>query len=260
MCRLAAYIGPEIPLASLLTEPEHSLVEQSWAPRELRYAKVNADGYGVGWFRTDGTPACYVNPTPIWSDPNLNDLAAVLTAPVWLANIRSATHGLAVNHVNTQPFKADRLLFLHNGFIGDYSANLRFDLEKILDQDIRANILGTTDSEMLFAHYRQLKREDPELDDMQLLIKVRGIIENLLGPRQALLNMLIANPARITAIRCAINDPAPSLYYCREHPDFPRGALVASEPFDQRGAWQVVEPDMAISIDSTGNLLTTDFR
>ncbi|VAW77744.1 hypothetical protein MNBD_GAMMA13-583, partial [hydrothermal vent metagenome] len=49
MCRIAAYLGPPITLGMLLTEPPHSLLVQGWAPRELRYAKLNADGYGFGW-------------------------------------------------------------------------------------------------------------------------------------------------------------------------------------------------------------------
>ena len=50
MCRLAAYIGPTLRLEELLLKPEHSLVKQSWAPREMMEARLNADGYGFGWF------------------------------------------------------------------------------------------------------------------------------------------------------------------------------------------------------------------
>ncbi|EDX23381.1 hypothetical protein SSAG_03172 [Streptomyces sp. Mg1] len=46
MCRHLAYVGPEIPLGRLLTDPEHSLVRQSWEPRRQRYGTVNADGFG----------------------------------------------------------------------------------------------------------------------------------------------------------------------------------------------------------------------
>ena len=35
MCRMAAYLGEtEIPLSSLVLEPEHSLLVQSYAPKE----------------------------------------------------------------------------------------------------------------------------------------------------------------------------------------------------------------------------------
>ena len=49
MCRLAAYLGPEIPLRSFLLDFPHSLYQQSWDPKELTEARLNADGYGVAW-------------------------------------------------------------------------------------------------------------------------------------------------------------------------------------------------------------------
>ena len=46
MCRLLAYLGPPIRLDRLIVEPEHSLVEQSYKPREMTSGHVNADGFG----------------------------------------------------------------------------------------------------------------------------------------------------------------------------------------------------------------------
>lgn len=54
MCRHLAYVGPPVPLARLLTEPPHSLYEQSWRPARQRYGTVNADGFGVGWYPEEG--------------------------------------------------------------------------------------------------------------------------------------------------------------------------------------------------------------
>jgi glutamine amidotransferase len=52
MCRHLVYLGAPQPLSRLLLEPPHSLVHQSWAPREMRGGgTINADGFGVGWFR-----------------------------------------------------------------------------------------------------------------------------------------------------------------------------------------------------------------
>ena len=53
MCRHLAYVGPPVPLARLLTEPPHSLYEQSWRPARQRHGTVNADGFGVGWYPLD---------------------------------------------------------------------------------------------------------------------------------------------------------------------------------------------------------------
>jgi len=78
MCRLAAYLGPAISLQQFLIDQPHSLYKQSWEPQELKYAKLNADGYGFGWYNRESAACTYTNPAPIWSDNNLPALAATL--------------------------------------------------------------------------------------------------------------------------------------------------------------------------------------
>jgi glutamine amidotransferase len=80
MCRLAVYIGASIRLEDLILKPAHNLVEQAYAPREMQEARLNADGYGFGWFDDDGTPAVYTNTMPIWADHNLETLGRRLQA------------------------------------------------------------------------------------------------------------------------------------------------------------------------------------
>jgi len=149
MCRLAAYLGPEIPLDSFLLAPSHSLVEQAWNPQELVYAKLNADGFGVGWYADDDAPAVYTSTMPVWSDTNLPHLARSLNKGLWLANVRSATQGMTVSQANTQPFYEDDLLFLHNGFMRDFQVTLRPVLHEFLTNEIQSGITGNTDSEYL---------------------------------------------------------------------------------------------------------------
>jgi glutamine amidotransferase len=55
MCRLTAYAGKPISADALVFGGTHSLLEQSCVPQELLHGHVNADGYGVVWYR-DGTP------------------------------------------------------------------------------------------------------------------------------------------------------------------------------------------------------------
>lgn len=49
MCRLLAYLGKPILLEELILKPEHSLLVQSYQPKELEVALLNADGFGIGW-------------------------------------------------------------------------------------------------------------------------------------------------------------------------------------------------------------------
>ena len=49
MCRLTAYAGEPLTADALVFGGTHSLLEQSYDPRELLHGHVNADGYGVVW-------------------------------------------------------------------------------------------------------------------------------------------------------------------------------------------------------------------
>ncbi|MGO4760362.1 class II glutamine amidotransferase, partial [Streptomyces sp. 2MCAF27] len=50
MCRHLAYLGPDTPVGELLIAPPHGLYRQSYEPRRQRHGRMNADGFGVGWY------------------------------------------------------------------------------------------------------------------------------------------------------------------------------------------------------------------
>jgi glutamine amidotransferase len=115
MCRHTAYLGPPATLASLLTDPPHSLYRQSWAPRRQRYGTINADGFGIGWYAAGAVPARYRRGTPIWGDESLPDIARVTSSGAVLAAVRSATSGMARGAEAAAPFGCGPWLFSHNG-------------------------------------------------------------------------------------------------------------------------------------------------
>ncbi|MFC8530955.1 ergothioneine biosynthesis protein EgtC [Nocardia sp. NPDC057227] len=52
MCRHLGYVGPAVPVGTVLTRGSHSLRTQAWAPRDMRGGgTINADGFGVAWWR-----------------------------------------------------------------------------------------------------------------------------------------------------------------------------------------------------------------
>ncbi len=251
MCRMAAYIGPEILLEKFLLRPPHSLMVQSWKPQELNYATMNADGYGFGWYNEGGEPAIYTNPMPIWSDSNLPHLAGSMYADIWLANIRSATPGLAVNQANTQPFYHQDLMFMHNGFLRGFSETLRPEFQQYLAPEAAAIVQGNTDSEYLFAllcHFLQ----DEDLSIENALSEMFALLEEWLQDLPALLNLIISDGERLYATRHAENHECPSLYFSTDDEDFPDGQLIASERMTTSDYWQPVPEHHLLIISADG--------
>lgn len=243
MCRIATYLGPDCPLRDFLDAPPHSLARQSWDAREMASATVNADGWGLGWYADDGKPAVYRHTLPIWADGNVDALARSLSRQVWVGNVRSATPGLGTDHANTQPFAGDGLIFAHNGYIQDFARHLRARLRAELDPTIEQTIQGSTDSEYLFALVRQQTGTLAER-----LQRAVSRVHEWLGEQddlKALLNMVVTDGRRVTAVRSAFNAPAPSLYI---HRGWRGGVMVASEPFDAAAGWQAVVPESFVTL------------
>ena len=46
MCRHLAWLGTSRSVASLVLDPPHGLLVQSYAPRRQQHGRINADGWG----------------------------------------------------------------------------------------------------------------------------------------------------------------------------------------------------------------------
>ncbi|MEA2501568.1 MAG: gamma-glutamyl hercynylcysteine S-oxide hydrolase, partial [Actinomycetota bacterium] len=106
MCRLLAYLGPDVSLESLLLTPPWSLLRQSYEPRFMRRGRVNADGFGAGWydFGVRAEPARYRRATPMWSDRTFASIAGLAHSGAILAAVRNATAPSPTEESNTPPF------------------------------------------------------------------------------------------------------------------------------------------------------------
>ena len=249
MCRLGAYTGPPIALDQLFIKPEHSLLKQSWAPQEMEEALLNADGFGFSWYLDKHTPATYTNTCPMWVDHNLNALGKSLVSNIWLASVRSATPGLGVNQDNTQPFTWQNLTFMHNGFIRDFQRSVRAQFHRELTPEIQATINGHTDSEYLFALFRQCLQTSDQDQTIALTTMIEKLPDLLQG-QQTLFNVIIYNGSTFTACRYAFNDGnCPSLYFTQQHPDFPESVIIASERFSNDDCWESVASYSLLNVD-----------
>lgn len=238
MCRLLGYLGPAIALDPLIIKPPHSLVVQSYAPRELAVAKLNADGFGLGWYHATATtaPFTYRSALPIWHDVNLEPLCRYITTGCAVAYVRSATPGQGVDVSNCQPFQAGQLLFTHNGYIKHFRDKLYRPMGQAMSDRAYAAIHGSTDSEHIWGLVLTALEQTPALETA---------LETALGQLMALAveydtpiaaNVLLSDGQTLVGARLASHQPAPSLYWLKDDPQFPEAVIVASEPlFD--GNW-----------------------
>ncbi len=151
MCRFVLYHGEPITVASLVTEPAHSLIRQSTHAAESE-EPLNGDGFGLAWYVPDLSPApgLFRSITPAWSNRNLAELARVTRSHCVFAHVRAATQGLPVAEMNCHPFTHGPWAFMHNGDVARFNQIKRRLLADLTDDAFMA-IKGSTDSEHLFA-------------------------------------------------------------------------------------------------------------
>ncbi|MEO1132294.1 MAG: ergothioneine biosynthesis protein EgtC [Cyanobacteria bacterium J06639_1] len=255
MCRLIAYLGSEVPLATVVSDPDHSLVLQSYQPQEMTAGLLNADGFGVGWYSEHlDEPCLYANTLPIWNDVNLPRLGKHVRSPLIFASVRSATPGLAVDLSNCQPYLHDRWMGMHNGFIQDFRHTLMRPVRQLLREDYYRAVLGTTDSEHLFALWLHYLHDLPAtLAGMrdalrQTLDRVAEWAEA--SDLQASLNLMFTDGRELVASRFSTRAPAPTLYYATDDPAFPNAVVLASEPPYDSDRWQAIPEGAIVTVDS----------
>jgi gamma-glutamyl hercynylcysteine S-oxide hydrolase len=247
MCRLLAYMGPEISLYDLILKPKHSLEKQAWQPQELRETKLNADGFGFSWYKPANKPALYRQAFPIWNDANLKDLSQSLKQTLFFAMVRSATGGQAMSLNNTQPFTYKHWMFQHNGYIQNFSEEYRVPSRHLLNNKYENIIQGNTDSETLFALLMQhIEQSNSPADAIRQTFHDIG---ELIKRERSLLNIMLTDGHTIYASKHAINGLCPSLYYGKNINDFPDNSqLLVSEALNEDKHWQAIDDHSIIII------------
>jgi gamma-glutamyl hercynylcysteine S-oxide hydrolase len=244
VCRHLAYLGPQVPLGSLLVDPPWALFAQSWAPRQQQYGVVNADGFGVGWYAAgDPVPARYRRDRPIWADDSFADLARVVRSGAFLAAVRSASPGMAAGETAAAPFARGRWLFSHNGVLKGYP-EAAAGLAASLPTDRLLSLEAPTDSALIWALVSVRLEAGAGLGES--LAEVVAQVETQCDAR---LNLLLTDGREIAAT-VAGNSLA---VLAAEG-----SVVVASEPFDDDPAWSDV-PDRSLlvaSIDDDGVAVT----
>jgi ergothioneine biosynthesis protein EgtC len=256
MCRLLGYLGGPILLDAIVYKPEHSLIVQSYQPREMTSGVVNADGFGLGWYHPhlDTDPFTYKNVQPIWSDINLPSISRYVESKCAIAYVRSATLGQALDLSNCQPFQHDRLLFVHNGFVQNFRKSLYRLIRDRLSNSVYQSINGTTDSEHIFALFvNELTNSNQNLEGaLQNSLKTLAELASL-EQVEFSANIIISNGHQLIASRFAFPKAPPSLYWLRDDPNFPNSVIIASEPLFS-GNWHECPAQSIISTGADGEI------
>jgi glutamine amidotransferase len=239
MCRHLAYVGPSVTLEKLIIKPEHSLLQQSFAPRYQTHGTINADGFGVGWYDRDkrAEPARYRTTRPIWADASFASVAGLVTSNAVLAAVRSASPGMAIDETSTPPFIEGPWLFSHNGFVPGFGTGVGRTLRRQVSETRAHAIAGATDSELLFALV--LDRLDAGAPPADALVAVIGLVEERTTAR---LNLLLTDGERVAATACR------NSLFVFDDRQLTGAVVIASEPYDDDPSWEVVEDGSIVEL------------
>ena len=284
MCRYVSYLGHDLRLADLIYRPTNSLIHQATEAMESR-TRINADGFGVGWYNHDVNPepAVFKDLSPAWNNANLRSLSDKVTSSCILAHVRAARRFDPVNRANCHPFHHGRLLWMHNGDIPGRGRLHRRVCRRVSDELV-ARIAGNTDSELTFVLFLSLLEQplDRHIETEELVTAFRRTLEQLEewwrsdgSAEPIVMNFCLSNGKSIVASRLARKEQdVPTLHFCvgseyscREGACHmhggaspPRSVIVSSEVLSEDPQWVsvanqsllVVAEDLTVDVDRLG--------
>src|SRR5262245_30820273 len=211
MCRWLAYSGSPVLLEELLYGQQNSLIVQSLHSR-LGQEETNGDGFGVGWYGEEETPAVFRGVEPAWNDRNLRDLSRHIRSGLVFAHVRASTHA-PVQLSNCHPFRHGRWLWMHNGLIHGF-AHVKRDLVLEVDPVLYPKIEGSTDSELFFFLALTFGLEN---DPPAAVARVVGLIEAV-GEQHGVempiqMSVATTDGERVWAFRYASKGTPSSLFF-----------------------------------------------
>ncbi|MDT4924959.1 MAG: gamma-glutamyl hercynylcysteine S-oxide hydrolase [Pseudonocardiales bacterium] len=213
-------------MASLVLEPSDGLLRQSYAPRRQKRGRLNADGWGVGFYPPGRTePVRWRSSRPLWSDASFASVAPVLSSGAVLAAVRSATPGMPMDETAAAPFTDGQWLLSHNGRVSRQVLPARSEAESVCDSALLAAHVFALGPPRLVTTLREIAALDPD----------------------ASLNVLMTDGVRIVGVTWG-----DELSYLVE----PDGVAVASEPWDDDPRWVDVPDHHLIEVTSAEVTMT----
>lgn len=246
MCRWLAYQGEPIYIDELVYEPEHSLIHQSLEARKA-VTRVNADGFGLGWYTERDTPGQFHEVLPAWGDENLRSLAHHIRSHRFMAHVRSST-GTQVSRSNCHPFIIENWMFLHNGQIGEFD-KVKFELERELPEDLYLQRRGTTDSELIFLlSLLYGLKQDPVRALEKTLDKITSVLKSKQAEEPFKASICVSDGESFWVVRYSSDNEPPTIFINSKGSN----VVVASEPLDGCTGWKRISPQSITHIGYEG--------
>ncbi len=268
LCRLFGFRSalPSRPHRSLLAA-ENAIAAQS---------KEHPHGWGIGWF-ADEEAYVVKSATPAHTCDRFEQISGRLLSQTFLVHVRRATVG-RLDPLNAHPFRCGRWLFAHNGTLFGFDI-LREWMAERTDPELRALILGDTDSEALFFYLMtELSKAGVHrcgrlsAEPQQVAATVRRTLAALdtaaqeLGLSRPIVNVMLTDGRLFLAHRagmplhlstqkhaCADAPTCPihnKVCLLPKRPDQPvNHLLVASEPIGQENFWEPITDGATIVLD-----------
>jgi glutamine amidotransferase len=228
MCRHLAWLGEPRSVASLVLDPPHSLLVQSYAPRRQTRVRMNADGWGVGFF-TPGRdePARWRSTQPLWQSSSFASVAPTIVSTAFVAAVRAASPGMPIDETANAPFTDGRWVLSHNGGVD----------RSVIPSGLPAE--SFCDAALLAAHVFSRDVTPTEVGD---IVRELGDKDPL-----ARLNLLLTDRSQIIATTWG--DTLSFLV-------LDDGVVVASEPYDDDPRWVDVPDRSLLTADASGVVVT----
>ncbi len=203
MCRLFGHhahpgLDPCVPLCS--------------AENALRFqSHRHPHGWGIGWY-VEGLPRVRRGLLPAHADEAFVAAGQEIRSAVDIAHVRDASVG-PVSEENTHPFLHGRWLFAHNGTVARFKDDpeIRAALLAEIDPDLRAHVVGDTDSERCFYLFLSRLRARAGLDvaaleDVRAALAdttetVLAIADRVPSPKPSSLTFLVSDGRVLAACR-----------------------------------------------------------
>ncbi len=213
MCRVLAYIGPDVPLENLLLKPENSLINQALDPEG--HPDLQLAGWGFGAWSTHllapEAPLLYRRPMAAFYDDNAKGIIPSLQASTMLAHVRASAYEASVvlSDENCHPFSYEGTpwIIAQNGDLPSWRLLQRELLAHCKDEYL-SQMAGDTDTEFLYVLLLSLLEGDDDASVQRAFEELIGLVQRAMTDLDlvalAKFKVALVSPDRIIGVNAGL--------------------------------------------------------